>query len=359
RVEERDVDAIKRKLYVAITRAKRFCTLSYATYSHREFEQVLARVITELPEEVFVKQPARNASHGDAGGKAKLNTLPELKKLTKAKYAERYVSASLLNNFFECAWKWYFQNLLQLPTPPAESLEFGIAMHAVVDQILKMSKTPSDTELGEIIREVVARGRRDDKARARAGREIENVLQLWVKNRLPEIKLARKTEESISATDKRFPHLKIYGKIDLIENLPARPHDGLGAGGGEKEVRVIDFKTGSLRKKSDIEKLDDEGRMSGNLRQLAMYSYLLRNNPKWATDARESRLEFLEAKNPKETFYDRVITPGDIDLLVQDIADYDNLVKSGEWINRECHFNSYGKASAVCEYCELAKALWV
>ncbi|HEY4493876.1 MAG TPA: ATP-dependent DNA helicase [Candidatus Paceibacterota bacterium] len=347
RVEERDVDAIKRKLYVAITRAKRFCTLSYATYSHREFEQALARVITELPEEVFVKQPARDASHSDAGGKAKLNTLPELKKLTRAKYAERYVSASLLNNFFECAWKWYFQNLLQLPTPPAESLEFGIAMHAVVDQILKMPKAPSDTELGELIREVVARGRGDDKARARAGREIENVLQAWVKNRLPEIKLARKTEESISATDKRFPHLKIYGKIDLIENLD------------KKEVRVTDFKTGSLRKKSDIEKLDDEGRMSGNLRQLAMYSYLLRNNPKWATDARESRLEFLETKNPKETFYDRVITTEDIDLLVQDIADYDNLVKSGEWINRECHFNSYGKAGAVCEYCELAKVLWV
>jgi RecB family exonuclease len=142
--------------------------------------------------------------------------------------------------------------------------------------------------------------------------------------------------------DNDYPDLKIYGKIDLIENL------------GNKELRVTDFKTGGVRKKSEIEKLDEEGRMGGNLRQLAMYSYLLRDNSKWQADVRESRLEFLEAKNEKERFYDRVITAHEIELLKKDIKDYDELLKSGEWINRECHYNAYGK-NTECEYCQMAK----
>ena len=120
KIEERDIDAIKRKLFVAITRAKKFCTLSYAFASQKGRDQELAKVIAELPEEVFQREKikARN-------GKAKNKDLSELTQLVAEKYSDRYVSASLLNNFFECPWKWYFENLLQLPKPPAEILEFG------------------------------------------------------------------------------------------------------------------------------------------------------------------------------------------------------------------------------------------
>ncbi|MEK7080813.1 MAG: PD-(D/E)XK nuclease family protein [Patescibacteria group bacterium] len=128
----------------------------------------------------------------------------------------------------------------------------------------------------------------------------------------------------------------------MIENLDA------------KNVRVTDFKTGGIRKKSEIEKIDFEGRMSSYLRQLAMYSYLIKQSPKWKVDVKESRLEFLEAKDVKEVFYDRVITVEEIDLLIKDIKDYDQLVKSGKWINRPCNYNSYGK-NTECEYCKMAE----
>ena len=106
--------------------------------------------------------------------------------------------------------------------------------------------------------------------------------------------------------------------------------------------------------KSDIEKLDEEGRLSGYLRQLAMYSYLIKQSPKWKTDVRESRLEFVEAKNPAETFYDTVISDEEIEAIVKDITDYDRLVKEGEWLTRPCNYNSYGK-NTECEYCQMAK----
>ncbi|MEK7140236.1 MAG: 3'-5' exonuclease, partial [Patescibacteria group bacterium] len=245
KVEERDVDSVKRKLYVAITRAKRFCALSYALESHKGSVQEVAKIIADLPEEVFERQKAKikNKKEEDK------SDFSGLTKLVTEKYTDKYISASLLNNFFECAWKWYFRNLLGLPEAPTESLEFGSRVHEAIDQILKSGKLvlPED-------------------------KEVANVVSRWAERRLQEISPNRKTEEGISM--KNEAGLKIFGKIDLIENL------------AEGMVRVTDFKTGSPRKKYDIEKLDEEGRMGGNLRQLAMYSYLLQNNSKWRADVR-------------------------------------------------------------------------
>jgi DNA helicase-2/ATP-dependent DNA helicase PcrA len=342
RVEESDIDAIKRKLYVAITRAKRFCALSYSTSSIKGGEQELARVIAELPSEVFEKQKF-NSPKIIREKISENNNLQDIIKLAAGKYKDRYVSVSLLNNFFDCPWQWYFRNLLQIPEPQAETLEFGIVVHATVDRILKMKNVPVAEDVKRIIaEEVLKREFGGPLDRARMEREALNIVLPWIKNRLPEINTSRKTEESISLNSKDFPHLKIYGKIDLIENL------------NDKEVRVTDFKTGGVRKKSDIEKLDEEGRMSGNLRQLAMYSYLLSENPKWNISVSQSRLEFLEAKNPKEIFYDRVISKKEIELLKKDIRDYDELLKTGGWIERECHYNSYGK-NIECEYCKMSE----
>jgi DNA helicase-2/ATP-dependent DNA helicase PcrA len=315
KIEERDIDAIKRKLYVAITRAKRFCTMSYSSSSLRGSGQELAQIIAELPEEVFEKEKAKVKEKISA----KTPDLSKLTSLVAEKYEERYVSATLINNFFECPWKWYFRNLLQLPEPQSASLEFGNAVHAAIDQILKLNKAilPED-------------------------REVAKVVARWIENRFPNISPQRENEQSVSVKDDRFPHFSMYGKIDLIENL------------GANSLRVTDFKTGGVRKKSDIEKLDEEGRMSGYLRQLAMYSYLIKQSKKWKASVTESRLEFVEAKSPAETFYDTVIGDDAINLIIKDIKDYDELIKTGEWISRACNYNSYGK-NTECEYCKIAE----
>jgi DNA helicase-2/ATP-dependent DNA helicase PcrA len=327
RLEGNDIDAIKRKLYVAITRAKRFCTLSYSRNSQRDTEQELAKVIAELPPEVFKKVKFFSEKEKKNIQKSNSVDLPEIIKLAASKYKERYVSVSLLNNFFDCPWQWYFRNLLQLPEPQKEVFEFGSTIHSALDKILKLRKIPTEKELEEI---------------TGGNREVLKIISRWVKNRLPQIAESRESEQSVSAKDERFPHLNLYGKIDLIENLSTN------------SVRVTDFKTGSVRKKNEIEKLDEEGRMSGYLRQLSMYAYLITQNKKWKSEVSESRLEFLEAKNPKEIFYDRVITAKEIDLLVKDIKDYDEIVKKGEWVNRPCNYNSYGK-NTECEYCKMAE----
>ncbi len=340
KVEEKDEIVSKRQLYVAITRAKRFCTISYATHSYAGGDLELAHIVADLDEH-FEKQTAAETEEiilkhnpkayitdsNSEKNKIKFTTLSDLQKLVAKDYEDRKVSVSLLNNFFECPWKWYFRNLLQLPEAKSDSLEFGNKVHSSVDKILKLNKKPNEKELGEI---------------TGGDREVLKIVLRWIENRLPQISANRENEKSISVVDERFPHLNIYGKIDLIENL-----DG-------KNVRVTDFKTGGVRKKSDIEKIDDDQRMSSYLRQLSMYSYLIQQSPKWKVNVSGSRLEFLEAKNEKESIYDTVVTKDQIDLLIKDIKDYDESVKNGEWVERPCNYNSYGK-NTECEYCKMAK----
>ena len=357
KIEVRDEEVLKRQLYVAITRAKRFCTISYALKSYAGSEQELAHLVADISEN-FEKQSADetekiilkndpkayvvgSSKNGDEKGKQ--TNLNDLVKLVARDYADRKVSVSLLNNFFECPWKWYFRNLLQLPEPKSESLEFGNIVHGCIDNILKLTKKPAEKDLQNIISDQIKKSGFGDE---RKQKELFNlafkIVLRWTETRLREINKKRENEQSVSINDDRFPNLNIYGRIDLIENLD------------DKNVRVTDFKTGSVRKKYEIEKLDSEGRMSSYLRQLAMYSYLIKESPKWKVDVCESRLEFLEAKNEKESIYNTVIQKEQIDLLVADLKDYDEFIKKGEWINRPCNYNSYGK-NTECEYCKMAE----
>ncbi|PIZ87631.1 hypothetical protein COX93_00450, partial [Candidatus Nomurabacteria bacterium CG_4_10_14_0_2_um_filter_30_12] len=57
----------------------------------------------------------------------------------------------------------------------------------------------------------------------------------------------------------------------------------------------------------------------------------------------------------KEYFYTTFIDKEKIKLLIKDIKDYDELVKEGKWVDRQCNFKSYGKQNAECEYCKMAE----
>lgn len=363
KVSEKDEEVLKRQLYVAITRAKRYCTISYALNSYtggaQEIASVVADLVNVLPTENLERQSSEETEklileHNPQEyiGRRKQESVPfrakELINLVSKEYQDRKVSVSLLNNFFECPWKWYFRNLLQLPEAKSKSLEFGNAVHASIDNILKSKEAPDKKEIEAIVaREAFKMDYGDDTAFEHNKKEIFKLVSKWVEKRFTEISLARENEKSVALKDDRFPHLNIYGKIDMVEYLNSPSIE-------IREVRVTDFKTGTVRKKTEIEKKDDGGRMSSYLRQLAMYSYLLEQNSKTKINVVESRLEFLEAGSTKESFFDRVVTPEEIMLLVEDIKDYDNYLKEGTWVDLPCNFNSYGK-NTECEYCKMGR----
>ena len=355
RVEAKDEMVARRELYVAITRAKERCTLSYAAQGYSGGALEPAPILSDLPDELVERSTSEETQKmllndpqvyvRRAPERAK-TTMAELAALVKSEYAKTNVSVTLLNNFFECPWKWYFSNMLQLPEKKTENLLLGSAVHTGIEFLLKNGGGVESAALSAALvscleKEYVC----DDKLISRLVKVAEKILVSFMKQYYPRFAPNAQSERSVSYRDPRWPHLSCYGKIDLTERLD------------ENVVEVTDFKTGGGKTKSVIEKQDEEGRPSSLLRQLAMYSYLIQGAEK-GTEVRTSRLIFLEAEpDSKDAVYAASVTAEDIGLLERDIQDYDALMQSGEWVHRPCEAKFYGKAKE-CKYCAKAKELY-
>lgn len=358
KVEAKDETVAKREVYVAITRAKSFCTVSYAAHDNKGAELELAQVLAEIPNTHWIKKDVTTTteemvSQGESvytrfePVRGKGTDTEQLVQLVKERFTEMNVSVTLLNNFFECPWKWYFRNFLQLPDVKGVSLIFGSAVHTTLEKIIKAKALPNRDTVEQYVREALIQESAEENTLDQLIRDGVSCVMQFVETSMPHLAKDCVTERSLSYRDPAFPNLSLYGKIDLTERFP----DGT--------VIVTDFKTGSSKTTGVIEKTDDHGRMSDYLRQLAMYSYLIKGSEK-GTVVSQSRLYFLEAKDTdKNRIYSTHITQEHLDLLTKDIAEYQELIESGNWITQPCHFKPFGTGSTECEYCKRAREIYL
>jgi DNA helicase II / ATP-dependent DNA helicase PcrA len=357
KIEKKDELVAKREVYVAITRAKTVCVISFAHHDIKGGDLELAHIIAELPDVHFVKKNLNDTTqellaHGEViYTKHEPTTITgtqveQLQELVTSRYAESNISVTLLNNFFECPWKWYFRNFLQLPDVKGASLVFGSALHNVLETIIKNKQAPTKKQLELLVHDaLVAEGIEEGDLAQETLKGIA-CIDRFLERDFKNLASDHIAERSISYRDPEFANLHMYGKIDLTERFP----DG--------SMTVTDFKTGSSKTKGVIEKQNDDGRMSDYLRQLAMYSYLIGGSEQ-GKHVTQSRLYFLEADDTdKNRVYSTHITREHIALLKKDIADYKNLIESGKWISQPCHFKPYGTGVTECEYCKRAREVY-
>ncbi len=353
KAEEGNEDVAKRQLYVAMTRAKTYLVISYARASYTGTDQDLASIILALPEALFEKEhremseatilASDTALYVTRSESVAIDQTAQIAELVAIEYEKKKISVTMLNNFFDCPWKWYFRNLLQLPEPLTESLHVGNVVHETIEYVLKGGH---DAE-SELMRTALIESRNDEVYAERLVHQARPIIEHWQRTYGSELVQPFQIERNLSYRDLEFAHLTITGKIDMVEEIISG------------EVRVTDWKTGSAKSKSDIDKVDDEGRMSPYLRQLAMYSYLIDGSMHGNTQVSESRLVFLEAKKgDKNAIQSRRISSDDIARLRQDIIDYDTSIKDRSWMQRPCCAKTYG-AGDTCEYCALAEKFGV
>ncbi len=358
KIAEKDSLTVKRELYVAITRARKFCTISFADTRDSGGAMTLADVITDLSDNHFIKlsssdnqktilenNPRNYAlSHISSKGTGDHDIIHDITDFVSERFSETKISVSMLNNFFECPWKWYFRNFLKLPETKGISLALGSAVHNTIEFILKSKSLPTETEIkNTIVYELEREGIHSELDLQRLGTDAYSAITTWIDMYYHNLAKNYTSERSISFRDKQFPNLSMYGKIDLTERSP----DG--------SITVTDFKTGTSKTTGMIEKIGDDGRMSGLLRQLAMYSYLISGSE--GNSVSESRLLFLEEdRDNKNACYRTRITDEQIQLLIRDISDYQNLLTTGDWTKQVCTAKTYG-SSGGCEYCDRIKRI--
>lgn len=350
KIEEKDESVAKRELYVALTRAKEECAISYAQTGFRGNTLSRAHILDGLAMEYIQEKSVDETKEIFIDSRIFTTENTEEQKMTKERlvslvqktYTDINVSVSLLNNFFECPWRWYFRNMLKLPEEESESLVLGSLVHKGINMILSSEKIYTKKDIEEFVKGTLAQS-----VHKKLEEDAVVILMNWIAGYRSLVHEKYKTERPISYThQKEFLHLKFYGQIDLTE---LHVND---------EVVVTDFKTGNEKTRSEIEKIDEEGRLSGFLRQLAMYTFLIEGVEK-NTKVVESKLLFLEAENTsKNKIYTTRITQETLNLLMRDIAEYDQLLKEGSWVNRPCHFKSWGGKQTECEYCKRAKEIY-
>lgn len=347
KLAERDILTAKRELYVAITRAKKHVTISYAQQRENGSEMRLADIIADLSAEHFINLDADTNQQNIIENNPRNYTLKpvvsdspvldDITALVRERFTETVISVSMLNNFFECPWTWYFRNFLKLPETKSASLSVGSAVHSSIEYILGEKTLPNKGQILDYLQYALTRESVTDESNMKQFiDEGYTAVQNWIDRYYADLAVDRVSERNISFRDKRFPNLSMYGKIDLTERFP----DG--------SIIVSDFKTGSSKTSGVIEKYDDEGRLSKHLRQLAMYSYLIDGAE--GNTVRESRLVFLEEdQKNKNALYSTHITTEQVDMLVRDIADYQQTLLDGTWTGRPC--NNTGYSGQTCQYC--------
>lgn len=361
RLATRDIEDVKRELYVAITRAREFCTISYALENYTGGELTLSAILRDLNQIHFEKknneENERELLENQINGpkifttnfteQVGVNTsvLDEVNLFVKENYKDSVISVSLLNNFFECPWKWYFRNFLKVPEVKGTSLALGSAVHNTIEFILKNNQIPTEMQLSNfIIKELEKEGVGDKKEISRLEKQALSILKDWINDFYKHIEKQFKTERSVSFKDKNLD-ISIYGKLDLTEWRE------------DKSILITDFKTGKPKTKNEIEKIDEEGRLSPYMRQLVMYAYLIRETED-GKYPEICKLLFLEAdKNDKNKIYATYVNEEQIDLLKRDIVEYVSDLENSNWMKRKCNFKPWGGKNESCPNCALAQKI--
>ncbi len=293
----------RRLFYVALTRARKEIILTYSATTAQGREAILSpfvheiepslieTVATEAIEARFKKEWPSTLSN-------KKNSVPE-KDISNGYVKELFdsqgFSVSALNNFLECPWKYFYQNLLRIPVTPSMQQYYGQAMHAAVDAFFKR-RVAEETDAEFLVNRFKSAvlnlpiTERDTNELLLKG---ERALRGWYEESFSDISVAYPVKTEFRINGVLLDDVKLTGVLDRIDFI------------GGNDVHVIDYKTGKPKSRNDIEGKTKTS--NGNYyRQLVFYKLLLSLYDNGKYEFKSGELNFLEpdekGKYKKEVF---------------------------------------------------------
>jgi DNA helicase-2/ATP-dependent DNA helicase PcrA len=348
-----DENADERRLfYVALTRAKQTVTVTYAKENMHRREQLPSLFIGEIREDLcmpMATEPYEQelAAHKEVLFAPRTVTAVDIrdKEYIKELFMRNGLSATALNNYLTCPWRYFYSNLLRIPGAPEKHQMFGTAMHgALQDFFNALGERGADKQFlldkfaYHLGRQALS-GRDFEDAKKKGVVALEGYYdayhQAWRGNVL--------TEYAISDV-MLTPDIRLTGKIDKLEFIDA----------GNK-VNVVDYKTGKPKSRSQIEgkakEVEDEEESEGQIegggikRQLVFYKILLDRQGKY--DMVSADVDFVEpmpsGKYKKEMFE---VVPEEVAALEKEIMRMGTEIIEGAFWEKRCD-------DPKCEYCAL------
>jgi DNA helicase II / ATP-dependent DNA helicase PcrA len=339
----------RRLFYMALTRAKAFAYITWSQTASDAREQVPCQFIGEIKEdlretreggeyekafsqkrEAFIASPAQyDAPHGpDAGYFAEV-------------FEKRGLSATALNNYISCPWKYFYQNLVRLPQVPNVSQFYGIAAHKALQSFFDARKKSAEANKDFLLEEF----KRDMERKPLSRRDKDTLLKKgleslggyfdfwngkWNTNTLNEFR--------ISGVD--FNGTKLTGNLDKLEIMP----DG-------ESATVVDYKTKQPQSRNWIEG-GTKDRQSGDYkRQLVFYKLLLELKPERTYIMKAGAIDFLEPND--RGIYKRE----DFEILDSELEDLKTAINRIAGEIRTLAFWDKRCDDKDCEFCKLRELM--
>ncbi|HAI85138.1 MAG TPA: DNA helicase UvrD [Chitinophagaceae bacterium] len=345
-----ELEELRRLFFVALTRAEQHLHISYNRYNDGGKAQEASCFIVEI-QDAHPNITTEIRSY-DAATLLQFRALqltvqqPELPALERAyveRQLERFVmNVTALNTYLKCKIEFYFKNILRIPSPKSESLEFGSAVHFALEKLFRdmqannYSFPSKDAFVGYF--NWYMRKHRESFMQEAFDRRLEygaTVLGNYYNNYINSFNTVVAIERNIRGVVVNGVPLK--GKLDKLE------FDG-------SDVTVVDYKTGKVE--NGLKKIippSDEAPDGGDYwRQAVFYKLLVDNYEQKQWNVVAAEFDFIEP-NEKNNYEKRkvFITQEDVTTLTQIIRRV--------WDGIQAHDFYTGCGASDCKWCNFVK----
>ena len=349
-----DEEELRRLFYVALTRAEKYLSISYAKFRSDNKELEPSKFIAEIQdshslpvERIFID--AEVITEFEAL-QFEETSQPEIQKIEEdfiTNLLEKFVmNVTALNNYLNCPLEFYFKNLIRIPSPKTEATEFGSSVHFAIQRLFEkmqlhpQNEFPPKKELLEDFgwymyrhRESFTReafDRRMEYGTTVLGNYYDKYVHQWNK-----IVVIERNIRNVVVNN-----VPLKGKLDKLEF-------------NNTEVNVVDYKTGDVERARDklsppTDKLPEGG---DYWRQAVFYKILVDNyGKKWKVVSTE--FDFIEPDKKKE--YRKVKIPvshQDIEFVTTQITNTWQKIQNREFYTgcgkTDCHWCNFVKTNKL------------
>ncbi len=354
--DESKNDELRRLMFVAITRAKKQVFVSYNTYNDKGKEESMSQLVPQI----FSNKIIEEASQQEIIGTADLALFEPIDLISdkllllaqsKEDFIQRQVdnftmNATALNNYLDCPLRFYFNNILRMPSGINENSNFGTAIHDALETYFRDMQANQQIFgtlelLLSTFEKMMARHRRNFTKQGfvqklEYGKQILELNYNTYKNSW-ERNVEVEWKPKVKVLYKGIP---LTAKVDKLEFLQ------------DKDVAIVDYKTGDVEgdyAKINLSKPYEKNPLGGGYwRQAVFYKLFVEiAEPTWRFVSAQFVYVEPSKKDKKLHIKKVVIAPEDEQAVMQQIEE--------TWQNIHAHNFYSGCNKEECSYCNFVK----
>jgi len=344
-----DEDSDERNLfYVALTRTRKKVFITYSNYNQNGRNQLPSKFLQDIKED-YIEFFDRKEKEKEFNNKKEIEFAPAInthstikeKGLLNELFYKYGLSATALNNYLECPWKYFYRNLIRIPGSPNKHLMFGTAIHNALN--LYFDRLVKGESLGEKylinkFTESLNNQPIQEKEYQETLNKGKEALSGYYKKYHKEWKNNMLSEFNIRGIE-LAENIVINGKIDKIEMIDS-----------SNNVNVIDYKTGRPKSRNEIEG-NTKNSKGGYKRQLIFYNLLLNNYQNNKFKMISGEIDFIEpdirGNYKKEKFEIKKEEVNELEEQINNVAK--EIINLDFW-DKLCD-------DAKCDYCNMRKIM--